>query len=164
MNRAIHLAVLASVLLSMTACGVQHEGEHTGSVSLISGSGKSEKTMPAVISSSGSPDHSGPPPTGANQVSPDPRAVDLRPVPFDGAQAGAGRELVVHYTITGRPQCSMLGKVKVAETATEVQVTLMVGRQLGADCHGPQPQLAAPMVTVVTLSAPLGTRHIRDGS
>jgi len=33
-----------------------------------------------------------------------------------------------------------------------------------ADCTGPQPQLAAAMMTVVTLSEPLGARQVRDGS
>jgi len=100
----------------------------------------------------------------ANQATPDSRAVDLRPVHFDQAVAGAGRELIVHFTMAGKPQCNVLGQVKIAETATEVRVTLMLGRQPGADCTGPQPQLAAPMVTVVTLHAPLGTRQVHDGA
>ena len=70
----------------------------------------------------------------------------------------------MHYTVTGKPQCNVLGQVRVAETTAEVRVTVMLGRQPGADCTGPQPQLAAPMVTIVTLSKPLGTRQIRDGS
>jgi hypothetical protein len=116
------------------------------------------------MSSPINPDSSGPPVTSPNQVSPDPRAVDLRPVRFDRAQAGAGRELIVHYTITGKPQCNRLGQVRVAETATEVRVTVMLGRQPGVDCTGPQPQVAASMMTVVALSEPLGARQIRDGS
>jgi hypothetical protein len=101
---------------------------------------------------------------GPNQASPDARAIDLRPARFDRAQPGTGRELIVHYTVTGRPHCNVLGQVRLAETATEVRVTLMLGRLPGADCTGPQPQLAAPMMTVVTLSQPLGARQVRDGS
>lgn len=120
--------------------------------------------MSPVMPSRNNPDSGGPPATKPNQASPDSRAVGLRPVRFDRAAAGAGRELIVHYTITGKPQCNMLGQVQVAETATEVRVTLMLGRAPGADCTGPQPQLAASMMTVVTLGEPLGTRQIRDGS
>lgn len=164
MKRTIRLAILASVLLSMTACASPHHGQGTGSAPLMSGSGKSGKTMPPAMSSPINPDSGGPPVTSPNLASPDPRAVDLRPARFDRARAGPGRELIVHYTITGKPQCNLLGQVRVAETATEVRVTLMLGRQPGADCTGPQPQLAAPMMTVVTLSEPLGARQIRDGS
>jgi hypothetical protein len=164
MKRAIRPAVLISVLLSMTACASLRDGQGTGSVPLVSAPGKGGETVPPVMSSPASSGSGGPPAANPNRAMPDSRVVDLRPVRFDRAQAGAGRELIVHYTITGRPQCSMLGQVQVAETATEVQVTLMVGQQPGADCTGPQPQLAASMITVVALSQPLGTRHIRDGS
>jgi hypothetical protein len=165
MKRAIRLAVLASVVAPMAACASPHDGQGAGSATLISGSGKSGKTMPPAMSSPISPESGGPPAAmSPNQASPDPRAIDLRPARFDQAREGAGRELIVHYTITGKPQCNVLGQVRVAETATEVRVTLMLGRQPGADCTGPQPQLAAPVMTVVTLSEPLGARQIRDGS
>jgi hypothetical protein len=164
MKRTIRLAVLASVLASMTACASPHDGQGTGSARLMSGSGKSGKTMPPEMSSPIDPDSSAPQAMRPNLASPDSQAVGLRPTRFDRARAGAGRELIVDYTITGKPQCNMLGQVRVAETATEVLVTLMLGRQPGTDCTGPQPQLAASMMTVVTLSKPLGARQIRDGS
>jgi hypothetical protein len=162
MKQAIRLAILAS-LLPVTACGSLHDGQGPGVTPLISDSGKDGKTVPPVMSSPENPGSGSPPATSPNQASPDARAVDLRPVRFDRAQAGAGRELIVHYTVTGKPQCNVLGQVRVAETTAEVRVTLMLGRQPGADCTGPQPQLAAPMMTIVTLSKPLGTRQIRDG-
>jgi hypothetical protein len=164
MKRTIRLAVLASVPLLMTACASQRDGQGTGSAPLTPGAGKSGKTMPAAMSSPTNPRSGGPPAMRPNLASPDSHAVDLRPVRFDRARAGAGREIIVYYTITGKPQCSTLGQVRVAETATEVRVTLLLGRQPGADCTGPQPQLAASMMTVVTLSEPLGARQIRDGS
>jgi hypothetical protein len=164
MKRTIRLVVLVSVLLPLTACGVPHAGRGTASAPLTPGSAEGSKTMGPVMSSPIHPGSGGPPAGSPNQVSPDPRAVDLRPARFDRALAGTGHKLVVHYTITGRPQCSLLGEVRVAETATEVQVTLMLGRQPGADCAGPQPQLAASMMTVVTLGGPLGARQVRDGS
>jgi hypothetical protein len=163
MKRTIQRTTLISILLLMTACASAHGGEGPGSAPLSSGSGK-EKSVPPAMSSPVSPGSGGPVATRPNKVSPDSRAVDLRPVRFDRARAGAGRELTVHYTITGKPQCNVLGQVQVAETATEVRVTLMLGRQPGADCTGPQPQLAASMMTVVTLSEPVGARHIRDGA
>ena len=164
MKRIIRLAVLTGVLLSMTSCASSHDGQGTGSALLVPGSGKSGKTMPPVTSSPAGPEPGKPPAPGPNQAAPDSRAVGLRPVRFDRARAGAGRELIVDYTITGNPQCNVLGQVRVVETAAEVRVTLMLGRQPGADCAGPQPQQAAPMRTVVTLSEPLGARQIRDGS
>ena len=163
MKQAIWLAILAS-LLPVTACGSLHDRQSAGSAPLISSSGKDGKTVTPVMSSPINPGSGGPRATSPNQASPDARAVDLRPVRFDRAQPGAGRELIVHYTVTGRPYCNVLGQVRVMETTTEVRVTLMVGRQPGADCTGPQPQLAAPMMTVVILSQPLGARQIRDGS
>jgi hypothetical protein len=120
--------------------------------------------MPPIMSSPVNPGPGGPVTPRPNKVSPDSQAVELRPVRFDRARAGTGRELTVHYTITGKPQCNVLGQVRVAETATEVRVTLMLGRHPGADCTGPQPQLAASMMTVVTLSEPVGARQIRDGA
>jgi hypothetical protein len=164
MNRAIRLALLASVLLPTAACASPHNGQSAGSATLISGSGKSGKTMPPAMSSPINPKSGSRPAMSPNQASPDSRAIDLRPARFDQAREGTGRELIVHYTITGKPQCNVLGQVRVAETATEVRVTLMLGRQPGADCTSPQPQLAASMMTVITLGEPLGTRHIRDDS
>jgi hypothetical protein len=70
----------------------------------------------------------------------------------------------VHYTITGRGDCAALGRVDVVETATDVTVTVLVGRLPGADCSGPQPQLAASIMTVVTLAKPLGSRKATDGA
>jgi hypothetical protein len=163
MKQTIWLAILVG-LLSVTACGSQRDQQSTGSAPLLSSSGKDGKTVPPAMSSPMSPGPGDSRAMRPNQASPDARALDLRPVRFDRAQPGAGRELNVHYTITGRPQCNVLGQVRVAETATEVQVTLMLGRQPGADCTGPQPQMAAPMMTVVILSQPLGARQIRDGS
>ena len=95
---------------------------------------------------------------------PDSGAVDLQPVRWDRATAGAGRDLDIHYTITGRAECHTLGRVDVAETAQSVTVTLRIGRLPTANCGGPQPMIAMTGVTTVTLGAPLGTRAVRDGA
>jgi hypothetical protein len=43
-------------------------------------------------------------------------------------------------------------------------VTLWAGRRPDADCGGPQPQLAFPIVVGVQLDRELGTRAVRDGA
>jgi hypothetical protein len=99
-----------------------------------------------------------------NVAVPDERVTDLRAVPWTRAVAVDGNALQISYSITGRGDCSALGRVDVAETAQEVTVSVLVGRLPGADCAGPQPQLAAVVSTVVTLTAPLGNRRVRDGA
>lgn len=97
-------------------------------------------------------------------VSPEP-AVQLRRQRFISVvPAPAGAELLVSTVLTGLPQCAVLGRVDVAESATSVRVTLWVGHQPGADCGGPQPQLAREVVTRVRLAAPLGGRTVHDGA
>jgi hypothetical protein len=98
-----------------------------------------------------------------NQVHPDDRAVGLRPLAWQRVES-SGRQLTVHFTTTGRPECATLGRVEVVEAATTVRVTLQVGRLPGADCSGAQPQLAAPSSVVVTLAQPVGGRTVVDGS
>ena len=99
-----------------------------------------------------------------NVAVPDERVTDLRAVPWARAVALDGNGLQISYSITGRGDCSALGRVDVTETAREVTVTVLVGRLPGADCAEPQPQLAALISTVVTLTAPLGSRRVRDGT
>jgi hypothetical protein len=105
-----------------------------------------------------------PPAMRPNEARPDPRVVDLRPVRWTRVEAAPGHQIRVHYTITGRADCAALGRVDVAETTTTVTVTVRLGRLPAADCTGPQSQLAAPMMTVVTLAQPLGTRTVKDGA
>jgi hypothetical protein len=99
-----------------------------------------------------------------NVAQPDKRVTDLKPVRWSRVTPIAGRQIEVHYTITGRGDCAALGRVDVVETATDVTVTVLVGRLPGADCSGPQPQLAASIMTVVTLAKPLGSRKATDGA
>jgi hypothetical protein len=99
-----------------------------------------------------------------NEARPDTRVVALRPVRWTRVEAAQGRQVRVYYTITGRGNCAALGRVDVAETATTVTITVRVGRLPDADCTGPQSQLAASMMTVVTLAQPLGTRTAKDGA
>ena len=104
-----------------------------------------------------------PPAMRPNVVHPDGRATDLRPQRWDRAAPAAGNQVQVYYTVGGRPDCATLGRVDVTETARTVTVTLLVGRLPTADCVT-QPALATPMMTTVTLSAPLGDRSVHDGA
>lgn len=116
-----------------------------------------------------------PPRTGAslpslrpNRVEPDPAAVDVRPYRWtrvEAADAG-GSVLDVHFTLAGPVTRAVLGHVTVAETSTDVTITLGVGRPAAAtpDDTGPVPMLAAEMVTSVQLARPLGARPVRDGA
>jgi len=117
-----------------------------------------------VVSSGPLPRPTGAPATAPNEARPDTRIVELRPRRWSRAEAGAGRELRLHYSVTGHPECQALGRVDVLETAGTVTVTLLVGHLPGAACDGPQPQLAAPFTTVVTLREPLGHRQVVDGA
>jgi hypothetical protein len=103
------------------------------------------------------------PATRPNEATPNAQAVDLRPTRWDRVTAD-GRRLTVHYTATGLAACHALGRVDVKETPRTITVTLHVGKLPGADCSGPQPQLAAPTTTVVTLKEPVGTRQVSDGA
>jgi hypothetical protein len=163
MKRTIRLALLCS-LLAITGCALPHDGRTRPRNADIQVRNDENKEPPPVMSSPMEPHHGFPPAMRPNQASPDGRAVDLRPVRFDRTEAGPGRELIVHYTVTGRPQCNVLGQVHVAETSAAVRVTLLLGRLPGTNCSGPQLQLAAPMMTIVTLREPLGARQVRDGS
>jgi hypothetical protein len=137
-------------LLTAMACGTPSQG---------SGGDRGDE-----ISSSVTPRPTGlPSAMRPNQVQPDSRAVDLRPVRWNRVDP-AGRQLTVHFTTTGRGGCRVLGRVDLVETAQTVTVTLLVGRLPNADCGGAQPQLAAPTTTVVTLGQPLGRRPVRDGA
>lgn len=98
-----------------------------------------------------------------NRTTPDPRAVRLRPLAFDRVERH-GAQLRVHYTTTGKPGCTILGRVDVEQGADAVTVTLLAGRLPGTKCDGPTPMLAASNVTVVTLERPIGDRAVKDGA
>lgn len=139
--------------------------------------GCSGREVPATPAGPNTPDRddvvsSGPMPPGTatpsepadNEVVPEP-AVNLVAVPWQRAEPGAGRaELLVHGTLRGGPPCAVVSRVDVAEAADTVTVTVWVGSRPGASCDGPQPELAYPYVTSVTLDAPLAGREVEDGA
>jgi hypothetical protein len=105
-----------------------------------------------------------PPSLLPNEVAAEP-AVDLRVLPWTHVEADeGGQRLRVHATLDGGPPCTVLGRVDLREADDAVEVTLWVGRRPDARCDGPQPALALPIVVPVGLSAPLGSRVLRDGA
>ncbi|QUQ64875.1 hypothetical protein [Kutzneria sp. CA-103260] len=149
-------AVLGLLLLT-AACGTAHPGASGGPDTL-------------VVSAVGPPPTSvvmSPPPSasvGLNHAMPDPSVVDLKKTRFTQATPGAGNELVVQYTASGRAECAKLGRVDVTESADAVTVTVLLGQVPGVNCAGPQPMIAAIFQTTVTLKAPLGSRPVHDGA
>jgi hypothetical protein len=91
-----------------------------------------------------------------------PGAVDLRPRPFDSAEALGDGRLAVRFW-GGVAPCSVVGRVDVEETAERVTVTLFTGRQ-----PTPEPvaciELAVYQEVVVDLAAPVGDRAVVDGA
>src|SRR5262249_38830476 len=146
MTRRIHACAALSLLLLAAACGARSTGAGDG------GQATSTNLPSASVT-----------PLTANRATPDPAAVDLHPVQWTKATAGADNKLVVQYTAGGRPECSKLGRVDVAETADAVTVSVLLGRQPGADCTGPQPMIAAVYETVVDLKSPLDSRKVNNG-
>ncbi len=159
--RTLRLGTALTMLLATGACAQVAGGSPAGSGS---DPGR-EVTSTALPPPQPGPSVSGAPrEPGPNETRPDSRAVDLRPAVWDRIAPATGNQVRVHFTTTGRPECAALGRVDIAEAADAVTITLLVGRLPGADCDGAVAQLAAPMVTTVSLKAPLGHRSIRDGS
>jgi len=172
--RLLRLSLALGILLAVTACASQssdisgNSGAAADSGGAANGGGAansgSASAAGSAVSSSSLPRPTGGAPTQDNQAAPDTRAVNLRPVKWARVEAGAGRQLVVHYAATGTAECNLLGRVDVAETANAVTVTVLLGQAPGADCGGAQPMLAAQFVTTVTLREPLSARTVVDGA
>jgi hypothetical protein len=154
MMRTLRLAVALGLLVAAAACGTAATGDISGPGPAVS---TSSRMTGGPITSTGA---SGQP----NVAEPNASVVDLRPLRWSRAEAGSGPQLVIHYTTAGLAQCSTLGRVDVAETATTVTATVLVGQLPGVNCGGDQPQLAAQFVTTVTLRQPLGARTVVDGA
>ena len=155
MNTTLRLSAALAVLVTAAACATPTTaGSAGGSNPPDTGATSSPVARPPAGTS---------PATRPNEATPNAQAVDLRPTRWDRVTAD-GRRLTVHYTATGLAACNTLGRVDVKETPRTITVTLHVGKLPKTDCSGPQPQLAAPTTTVVTLKEPVGTRQVRDGA
>ena len=161
--RTLRMSATLLVLLTATACA-SRGGDSGGSGPAGSSTGGAGENSGSTVSSGILPPPDTGPPTQPqpNKAVPDSRAVNLRPVRWSRADAGPGSQVRIQYTVGGLSQCSMLGRVDVAETATTVTVTVRVGQAPGASCDGPQPMIAATYETTVTLREPLGTRTVKD--
>lgn len=99
----------------------------------------------------------------AELVTPRPGMAGTRPIPWTGAEPiGDGATLRVTW-ISGVEPCQVLDRVEVAETETEVQVTLVEG----SDPASPDAvciELGVSKAVEVDLSAPLGERTVVDGA
>ncbi len=156
------LGLLATALL-LAGCGTggkvaEPSPPATGSAPAPGG----DPTGP--VAGTGQPGGSGDPSLpGANPVTPQP-VEQPRPLPWSSAvPVGDGTSLAVSFAL-GPPTCSLLGGVRVEESAAAVTVTLTVGQRPGADCSGPQPAIAFPAVTTVHLAAALAGRRVVDGA
>ena len=167
MMRTLRTGVTFGLLLTVAACA-SHPAGAGGSDNATgpptSNGGNITGSSDGAASSGILPMPTAGPPTGPNQAHPHGEAINLRPVKWTKYEAGPGPQLQVHYTVGGLPQCNLLGRVDVAETATAVTVTVQVGQAPGADCGGIQPMIAVSYVTTVTLLQPLGTRTVTDGA
>jgi heat shock protein HslJ len=98
---------------------------------------------------------------GREIVEVDPTVVDPMPLFVQGA-AVDGAELLLFVSV-GNPACVGVAPVEVAETDTEVVVTVSMGARAGTEgqaCTMEAYEVAVP----VTLAAPLGDRVLLDGS
>jgi hypothetical protein len=145
MMRTFRLSLTLGLLLTVAACASQNTG--VGGNPDAPNGGDTANSSATAISSTILPRPSGVPPTQANQASPDSTAVRLRPVKWTRAEAGDGKRLLIYYTVGGRRECSLLGRVDVTETTTTVTATVLLGQASGADCGGAQTMIAASYVT-----------------
>ncbi|HEY5820466.1 MAG TPA: hypothetical protein VIT20_00730 [Propionibacteriaceae bacterium] len=156
-GRALGLPVVPTLLLvaALAACSGPSNASPAAPTSDPTG----------VVSSGPMPAPTGPAPTpGTNSISPEP-AVDLRKERWTEASPVTDSALVrVQGNLTGGPPCAVIGKVDVSETASDVTITVWVGRRADADCSGPQPDLGYPYAMDVALDEPLGQRTVRDGA
>lgn len=161
---AARAGAVLGLALALAACGSVHSGGAAGGTPGRTGPpGSSDDALGSTPTFSTPASTGLPPAMHPNRMEPDARAVDLRALRWQRAQS-SGRLLTVYLTITGRRECATLGRVEVAESATAVTITVLIGKLPDADCSGAQPQLAAPATVVVTLARDLAGRAVIDGS
>jgi hypothetical protein len=149
------IAAGALILVAASACEIDPSAEPGGAPSGPPSSGP----VSSGPISPGPPASPGPP-----LIMPTP-AENIRPVRWNRVEAvPGGNDVLVHGTMTPGPPCAVLAKIDVRETTSTVTITVWVGQQPGADCTGPQPQVAMPFVTRVRLSSPLAQRRAVDGA
>src|SRR4051794_29547984 len=140
-HRVTTVTALVFLLLLATACAAEPGGRHDGGASKEPPSSGTVSSGPLPPSSRGV--------ETANVLAPE-SAVGLRRHPWRSVDpVPGGSEILVHGTLSGGPPCAVLGRVDVAESKDEILLTVWIGRRKGADCSGPQQELAYPFVTRV---------------
>lgn len=114
-------------------------------------------------------------PTGAERsgCGPDRRDAELvvtqpggareQPIPIDCMHRVANRRIRVGFTLPGGPDCHVLRRVQLAESADAVVVTV-IGAVNDDPTAGACPEAARIAVTEVDLAAPLDDRVLLDGA
>ena len=169
LRRLVVLCALASLVLA--ACGGDDdEVVTTPSTNDASGTGGADGgggglAPDAPVSSPPNSDGWAPYPSGAQRVEPQAGMDNVRPQAFAGVEpapaAVDGGVLVSFYG--GVAPCFVLDHYDVAETATDVTITLYAG----SDPSSPDEaciEIAALYEVMVPLDAPLGSRTIVDGA
>ena len=89
--------------------------------------------------------------------------ADGEPIPIDCMHRIANRRIRVGFTLPAGPDCHVLRRVELAESADAVSVTLIggVNDDPAAGACPDEPRMA---VTEVDLAAPLDERVLLDGS
>ena len=91
------------------------------------------------------------------------RVVNERPLPIDCMHGIANRRIRVGFTLAGGPDCHVLHRVDLVESADAVEVTL-IGGTLDDPAAGACPAGDRMAVTEVDLAAPLDDRILLDGA
>lgn len=115
------------------------------------------------------PDSGTPPPTAGEPQEPqapaepqEPATVtDSRAVPWDRHDGTPTSDQVTVFWWSGVEPCTVLDRVEVAESGTEVVITVYEGT---GDPDAVCAAVAVEKSHTVTLSAPLGARVVRDGA
>ena len=89
--------------------------------------------------------------------------VNERPIPIDCMHGIANRRIRVGFTMAGGPDCHILHRVDLVESADAVEVTL-IGGTLDDPTAGACPAGDRIAVTEVDLAAPLNDRILLDGA
>ena len=105
----------------------------------------------------------GPDRRDAEQVVTQPGGVSERPIPIDCMHRIANRRIRIGFTLPGGPDCHVLRRVELAESADAVVVTL-IGAVNDDPLAGACPEEPRLAVTEVDLAAPLDDRLLLDGS
>jgi hypothetical protein len=105
----------------------------------------------------------GPDRRDAEVVVTQPAGVDERPIPIDCMHGISLRRIRVGFTLPAGPDCHVLARVELVESADAVEVTL-IGATLDDPLAGACPPEARIAVTEVDLAAPLDDRVLLDGA